>query len=151
MTDLKSEYNPVNSLFSIDNKYMNQVATKEFINLMGDGFFSNPKPTEFIKKLLQYSTLEDSIIIDFFAGSGTTADAVMQLNAEDGGNRTSIMVTNNEISYLEENRLKEKGYKKGDPEWEKLGIAQSVTWPRTKCSIEGVDVKNHPITWFSFS
>ena len=99
LTDLKSEYNPVNSLFSIDNKYMNQVATKEFINLMGDGFFSNPKPTEFIKKLLQYSTLEDSIIIDFFAGSGTTADAVMQLNAEDGGNRKFILCTLPEKTY----------------------------------------------------
>ena len=54
--------------------------------------FSNPKPTELLKHLTSISTNEDSIILDFFSGSATSAHAVMKLNAEDGGNRKFIMV-----------------------------------------------------------
>ena len=54
--------------------------------------FDTPKPVELIEQLLNISSKKDSIILDFFSGSGTTADAVMQLNAEDGGNRKFIMV-----------------------------------------------------------
>ena len=57
-----------------------------------DGVFSNPKPVGLIKHLLQFSTNSDSIVLDFFAGSCTTAQAVMELNSEDGGNRQFIMV-----------------------------------------------------------
>lgn len=55
-------------------------------------FFSYPKPVELIKKIILYTKVKDSIILDFFSGSATTAHAVMQLNAEDGGNRKFIMV-----------------------------------------------------------
>jgi adenine-specific DNA-methyltransferase len=55
------------------------------------------------------------------------------------------MVTNNEVSVDEEKRLTEKGYKPGDPEWDALGIARYVTWPRTVCSIEGHDVNGKPL------
>ena len=54
--------------------------------------FDNPKPTGLIKKILQIAVNKDDLILDFFAGSATTAHAVMQLNAEDGGNRKFIMV-----------------------------------------------------------
>ena len=57
-----------------------------------DGVFSNPKPVGLIKHLLQFSTNSDSIVLDFFAGSCTTAQAVMELNQEDDGNRQFIMV-----------------------------------------------------------
>lgn len=87
----------------------------------------------------------DALIVDFFAGSGTTLHAVNLLNAEDNGNRRCIMVTNNEVSAEESKDLFEKGYKPGDEEWEKLGIAQYVTWPRTVCSIKGVDVKGNAL------
>ena len=56
------------------------------------GIFDNPKPVEFVKKLLQLGTHETAIVLDFFSGSATTAHAVMQLNAEDGGHRKFIMV-----------------------------------------------------------
>ena len=56
------------------------------------GIFDNPKPVEFVKKLLQLGTHETAIVLDFFSGSATTAHAVMQLNAEDGGHRKVIMV-----------------------------------------------------------
>lgn len=88
---------------------------------------------------------KDAIVVDFFAGSGTTLHAVNLLNAEDGGNRKCILVTNNELSEDEAKRLTEEGYKPGDEEWEKLGIAKYVTWPRTYCSINGVDINGNPL------
>ena len=88
----------------------------------------------------------DSLILDFFAGSGTTLHAVNLLNAEDGGHRRCIMVTNNEVAEVEANSLKEMGYQPGEEEWDKLGIARYVTWPRTKCSIQGIDVNGEPLS-----
>lgn len=87
----------------------------------------------------------NALIVDFFAGSGTTLHAVNLINAEDGGNRRCIMVTNNEVSADEAKALSAQGYQPGDPEWEKLGIAKYVTWPRTVCSIEGHDVNGKPL------
>lgn len=87
----------------------------------------------------------NALILDFFAGSGTTLHAVNLLNAEDGGHRRCIIVTNNEVSDAESKALRAKGYKPGDEEWEKLGIARYVTWPRTVCSIEGHDVQGNPL------
>lgn len=78
-----------------------------------------------------------AIILDFFAGSGTTLNAVNLLNAEDGGTRRCILVTNNEISEEEAKTLTSAGFNPGDPEWEQAGICRSVTWPRTKYSISG--------------
>lgn len=79
----------------------------------------------------------NALIVDFFAGSGTTLHAVNLLNSEDGGKRRCILVTNNEVSEAEAKELKAAGYQPGDPEWEKHGICRSVTWPRTEYSILG--------------
>ena len=87
----------------------------------------------------------DALIIDFFAGSGTTLHAVNLLNAEDGGKRRCILVTNNEVSESEEKEFRKKGLHPGDDDWEKFGIAQYVTWPRTTCSIKGVNVKGEAL------
>lgn len=87
----------------------------------------------------------NALIVDFFAGSGTTLHAVNLLNAEDGGHRRCIMVTNNEVSDAESKEMTEKGLKPGDEEWEKFGIARYVTWPRTVCSIKGKNVKGEPL------
>lgn len=87
----------------------------------------------------------NALIVDFFAGSGTTLHAVNLLNAEDGGKRRCIMVTNNEVSAEEATALTAQGYQPGDAEWEKLGIARYVNWPRTVCSIEGHDVNGNPL------
>ena len=86
-------YNPVNSLFAIENEFMNQNATTELKELFAESIFSYPKPIAYLYELIKCSANDDSdIILDFFAGSGTTAHAVIQLNAEDGGNRKFIMV-----------------------------------------------------------
>ncbi|ANH46939.1 site-specific DNA-methyltransferase [Helicobacter pylori] len=66
--------------------------TKEVNALFNQKIFSNPKPLKLISRLIELSTNEGDIILDFFAGSGTTAQAVMELNAEDNGNREFILV-----------------------------------------------------------
>jgi len=75
-----------------DNIASNQEGTRELKELFGGLLFNNPKPTGLIKFLLELGSDKDSIILDFFSGSATTTHAVMQLNAEDGGNRRVIMV-----------------------------------------------------------
>ncbi|WP_342471833.1 site-specific DNA-methyltransferase [Metasolibacillus sp. FSL H7-0170] len=89
---------------------------------------------------------KNALIIDFFAGSGTTLHAVNLLNAEDGGHRRCILVTNNEVSVDEARDLRRNGYQPGDPEWEKHGICRAVTWPRTKYSITGKRADGSPLT-----
>lgn len=71
----------------------NQRASLEVEDLFDRRVFDFPKPTSLIKNLLNLGSRNDSLVLDFFAGSSTTADAVMQLNAEDGGNRQFIMCT----------------------------------------------------------
>lgn len=87
----------------------------------------------------------NALIVDFFAGSGTTLHAVNLLNKEDGGNRRCILVTNNEVSVDEAKRLRTKGINPGEKEWNELGIARHITWPRTVCSILGKDINGDPL------
>ena len=87
----------------------------------------------------------DAVVLDFFAGSGTTAHAVMRLNKQDGGRRQSIMVTNNEVSVEEAKGLRAEGHRPGDPEWEKLGIFEHVTRPRVTAAITGKTPDGEPI------
>ncbi len=66
--------------------------TRHLRDLFSANYFDHPKPIGLVKRCIQIGGNEDDIILDFFAGSGTTGDALMQLNAEDGGNRKSILV-----------------------------------------------------------
>ena len=75
-----------------DDIGMSQDGTKEITSLLGGKIFSFPKPTSLIKFLASIHTSSDDIILDFFSGSATTAQAVMMLNAEDKGNRKFIMI-----------------------------------------------------------
>lgn len=125
----------------------NAYGTKLIGQILKEKRFSFPKSLYSVYDSLKIY-LEDkkeALIVDFFAGSGTTLHAINLLNAEDDGKRRCIMVTNNEVSETEAKNLAKQGYKPGDPEWEKLGIAQHVTWPRTICSIEGKDVDGKPL------
>lgn len=74
------------------NSYLTERATNEIIDLFGKKVFDTPKPINLLKDLFDNATRDDSLILDFFAGSATTAQAVMQLNAEDGGQRRFILV-----------------------------------------------------------
>lgn len=100
----------------------NEDAYNEIIEIFNaEGVMSYPKPTSLIKYLVRSKTYFklDSIVLDFFAGSGTTLHAVMSLNAEDGGKRTCILCTNNEN-----------------------GICENVTYERNKRVIEGYTKPN---------
>lgn len=112
-----------------------------------DRRFSFPKSLYAVLDTLCFfvANKPNALIVDFFAGSGTTLHAVNLLNAEDDGNRRCIMVTNNEVSGEEAKALSKQGYKPGDDEWNNLGIARYVTWSRTVCSIEGHNIKGEPL------
>lgn len=75
-----------------DNIFLTETGTVKLKELGFNGEFDFPKPTDLVKRCLSLSTQEDDTVLDFFSGSATTAHAVMQLNAEDGGNRKFIMV-----------------------------------------------------------
>ena len=124
-----------------------QQGTKVLNAIIGGGKFSFPKSLYAVRDALKFfvANKPDALIVDFFAGSGTTLHAVNLLNAEDGGNRRCILVTNNEVSYDEEKALRRAGYTPADEEWQKLGVARYVTWPRTVCSIEGHDINGAPL------
>lgn len=95
-----------------DDDFLTSSATKMLINLMGDKTFDNPKNINLIIRCLKMIVKfdKDSLIIDFFSGSATTAHAVMQLNAEDGGKRKFIMVQLPEVC-AENTEAYKAGYK----------------------------------------
>lgn len=93
LSELKNEGVVPRTIITYTDGGHNHEAVDELKNLLEMNVFTNPKPTKLIKRLATIAnTNQDSIILDFFSGSATTADAVMQLNAEDGGNRKFIMV-----------------------------------------------------------
>lgn len=109
--------------------------------------FPFPKALYAVEDCIRVATgkKQEAVIVDFFSGSGTTAHAVMRLNRQDGGQRRSIMVTNNEVSAEEEKALCEKGLRPGDSEWEALGICEYITKPRIKAAITGKTPDGKPI------
>lgn len=104
----ETEYELPCSVFYKDGR----AATKELETILGEKRFNNPKDRNIIQRILNFR--DNHIILDFFAGSGTTLHATMQLNAEDGGHRKCILVTNNEN-----------------------GICENVTYERNKRVIQG--------------
>lgn len=82
---------PLSTLEFTENKYSNDNATKAIDEIIGKGVFEYTKPPELINQLVKLINEEDFIVLDFFAGSGTTGHAVMQLNAKDGGKRKFIL------------------------------------------------------------
>lgn len=101
--------------WSYDECGHNDEARKELKDIFGHPPFDSPKPTRLLKQIIQIASADKNItILDFFAGSGTTLHAVMQLNKEDGGKRQCILVTNNENN-----------------------ICRDVTYERNKRVIEG--------------
>ena len=97
-----------------DELESNQEGAALLKQILGEDAFSNPKPVGLITFIEKLSTLKDSTILDFFAGSGTTLHDTMQLNAEDGGHRRCILATNNEN-----------------------GICENVTYERNRRVIQG--------------
>lgn len=123
-----------------------QYGTKLLNAIIGNRF-SFPKSLYAVRDCLKFfvANKPNALIVDFFAGSGTTLHAVNLLNAEDGGKRRCILVTNNEVSDAEEKTFRKQGLTPADDDWQKFGIARYVTWPRTVCSIEGHDINGDPL------
>ena len=134
-------------IWKISSHDATQYGSRLIGNIFFDRRFTFPKSLYAVKDCVYFFTANkpNALILDFFAGSGTTLHAVNLLNAEDGGHRRCIMVTNNEVSAEEAKTLTAQGYHPGDPQWEQYGIARYVTWPRTVCSIEGHDVTGRPL------
>lgn len=111
----ENEFEAPYSVFYKDGR----AATKKLRSILGVDLFQNPKDEEILARLIHFSGSNNSTILDFFAGSGSTLHATMQLNAEDGGHRQCILVTNNEN-----------------------GICENVTYERNKRVIEGYTKPN---------
>lgn len=124
----------------------NQYGSQLLNSIIGKRF-TFPKSLYAVQDTIRFfvASKPNAVILDFFAGSGTTLHAVNLLNTEDGGHRRCILVTNNEVSADEAKALSRHGYHPGDAEWERYGIARYVTWPRTVCSIEGHDINGEPL------
>jgi adenine-specific DNA-methyltransferase len=107
--------------------------------MLGGRQFPFPKSLYAVEDALRFFVGEnkESVILDFFAGSGTTAHAVMRLNKHDGGKRQCILITNNEVAASEQSDLRKAGIRPGDLEWEKWGICDYITKPRVEAAITG--------------
>jgi adenine-specific DNA-methyltransferase len=109
--------------------------------------FPFPKSLYAVEDVLRLFVLSrpDAVVLDFFAGSGTTAHAVMRLNKQDGGHRQSISVTNNEVSADEQRNLRESGLRPGDADWEAVGVCDHITRPRIEAAVTGCTPDGKPI------
>lgn len=101
--------------------------------------FPFPKALYAVEDCLRFfiANKREAVVLDFFAGSGTTAHAVMRLNRQDGGSRQCISVTNNEVAADEHAALRREGLRPGDAAWEALGICDYITKPRVAAAITG--------------
>ncbi|NMM23285.1 MAG: site-specific DNA-methyltransferase [Phycicoccus sp.] len=115
--------------------------------LLGGRKFPFPKSLYAVEDALRFFVMDkpNSLVVDFFSGSGTTAHAVMRLNRQDGGHRRSISVTNNEVSAEEQAGLRKQGLRQGDGKWESLGICDYITKPRIEAAITGNTPSGDPI------
>lgn len=144
-SDYTKEFVPGNQWW-IPSHDATEFGSKLLTSIIGKRF-SFPKSLYAVEDTLRFfvKNKKNALILDFFAGSGTTLHAVNLLNAEDNGCRRCILVTNNEVSVEEAIELEKKGLHPGDEEWDNLGIARYVTWPRTICSIRGKDINGKPL------
>ena len=115
--------------------------------VLGGRKFPFPKSLYAVEDAIRFfvKAKPSAVVLDFFAGSGTTAHAVMRLNKQDGGHRQCISVTNNEVSAEEQKGLRKKGLRPGDPEWEQWGICDYITKPRITAAITGKTPAGDPI------
>lgn len=124
-----------------------QYGTRLLANFLPSRKFPFPKSLYAVEDALRFfvANKPESVIVDFFSGSGTTAHAVMRLNRQDGGRRQCISVTNNEVAADEQKGLREQGLRPGDAEWEKHGICDYITKPRVAAAITGKTPGGEPI------
>lgn len=169
---LNRDTEPFKTVWTSDEYNSESNGTKLIKSIIGEEKFSYPKSLYAVKDCLLFALADkpNAVVLDFFAGSGTTMHAVNLLNAEDGGKRKCILVTNNEISEGDEKRFALQNYgNENIVAWSKkptergakytinydsveyqkykdyYGIAKYVTWPRITNSILGIDEKGVPL------
>jgi adenine-specific DNA-methyltransferase len=115
--------------------------------LLNTRAFDFPKSLYAVRDALEpvIGNKHEALVVDFFAGSGTTAHAVALLNRADGGRRATISITNNEVGPTAEKQLRESGGRAGNAEWERRGIFSSITVPRITSAITGVRPDGEPV------
>ena len=107
--------------------------------LLGDVSFDYAKSPYAVLDTLRtvVGAKKDALVLDFFAGSGTTLHSLAMLNAEDGGKRRCVLITVNQVDEATAKLLNEKGLFPGDPDYEARGICRAVTEPRVRAALTG--------------
>ncbi|MBR7194659.1 site-specific DNA-methyltransferase [Gordonia sp. SCSIO 19800] len=114
-----------------------RTGTNRLEAVLGDKRFPFPKDYEVLMRWFRMAAPKDAVILDYFGGSGTTVEAVVRLNQEDGGARQAILVTNNEVGAAEAKKLRKSGLHPGDPQWESRGVFEHVCRPRISTVVTG--------------
>lgn len=142
-TNKKGENNQPRRKYLLKNNMMENTPSIFNYGASDDSFFTSiglefpyAKPVEVAKYLISSIHPGPKVILDFFAGSGTTLHAILELN-KDGKYRQGIIVTNNEVDEKSEKKLAKRGVMKGMPEYEEEGICRKVTYPRISKLISG--------------
>lgn len=135
------------TLWNLDAHGATAYGTQMLTTLLPGRDFPYPKSLYAVEDALRLflADKKDALVLDFFAGSGTTLHAVARLNHQDGGRRQAICVTNNEVSEGEAAALTANGYHPGDPEWEALGICEHITKPRVEAALSGQTPSGQPL------
>lgn len=141
-----SETKPM-SVWNLPSHSASEYGSTLLNKIMPDRKFPYPKSLYAVMDTLRFIVGKNpnAIVLDFFAGSGTTLHAINLLNEIYSTNIKCILVTNNEVAEREAKELRKIGSKPGSEEWERLGIARYITWPRLKCFINGKDLNDNEI------
>lgn len=118
--------------------YQRTHSGRHLLGVFGDKRFPFPKDHNVLMRWIRLVAPKDATVLDFFGGSGTTAEAVIRLNAEDQGTRQCILVTNNELSAKDDTALRKAGHKPGSAVYEAKGVFHNVTKPRIETVVTGI-------------
>jgi len=124
-----------------------QYGSRLLKKFLPNGAFPFPKSLYAVQDVLRFfvGDKQDALVLDFFAGSGTTLHATMLLNAEDDGCRRVVLITNNEVGGKTAKRLNHEGHFQGETEYERHGIFESITRPRIEAAISGTCADGSPV------
>lgn len=143
----ESRQQQAKTLWNLDSHGATAYGTQMLTALLPGRDFDYPKSLYAVEDTLRFFLADkrDALVLDFFAGSGTTLHAVARLNKQDGGRRRCICVTNNEVSDQEALALTAGGLRPGDAAWEALGICEYVTKPRVQVALTGQTHLGEPV------
>ncbi len=139
----------VGSIWKFDEVGSTHAANEELAEILGKGVFQNPKPSTLIRRCFQIATNKDSIVLDSFAGSGTTAHAVLDLNREDGGTRKFILIEQEDYADKKTAERVRRVIAKNDAEKRGRDDAEKKKAPLLAKQSESKDVET-PMPTFSF-